>query len=106
MNAVVRAAPRSLADLDQESEFRHRELPKGLNFQLQLDSQIVVLKPVDQNLKSDQMSNPQVAIAASGEGTPFRLTLERAATNAKASVQGDALGKISRVGSEQPGKRT
>src|SRR5712671_8194549 len=40
--------------MDQEHEFRHRELPKGLGFELQLDSQTVVLKPVDQNLKSDQ----------------------------------------------------
>ncbi len=74
---------------------------------LQLDSQTVVLKPVDRNLKSDQVSpSPQVAIAASGEGTPFRLTLERAATNAKSSVEGDALGKISRVSSDHVDKRT
>jgi general secretion pathway protein H len=93
--------------MDQDREFRHRELPKGVNFELQLDSQTVVLKPVDQNLKSDQVSpSPQVAIAASGEGTPFRLTLERAATNARATVQGDALGKVSRLGSDQPDKRT
>ncbi len=82
--------------LDQEHEFRHRDLPKGVSFQLQLDSQTVVLKPVDRNLASDQAPpGPQVAIAASGEGTPFRLTLLRDATQAKASVDGDALGKIS-----------
>ena len=92
--------------MDQEQEFRHRELPKGVGFELQLDSQVVVLKPVDKNLKSDQSGSPQVAIAASGEGTPFRLTLERAATNAKALVEGDALGKISRVGSDHVDKRT
>ncbi|HLZ98766.1 MAG TPA: type II secretion system minor pseudopilin GspH [Steroidobacteraceae bacterium] len=93
--------------LDQDREFRHRELPKGVDFELQLDSQTVVLKPVDQNFKSDQVSqSPQVAIAASGEGTPFRLTLERAATNARASVEGDALGRISRVSSDHVDKRT
>ena len=93
--------------LDQESEFRHRELPKGLNFQLQLDSQIVVIKPIDRNLSSDEAPpTPQVAIAASGEGTPFRLTLMRDGTTATASVDGDAMGKISRAGSEQPEKRT
>jgi hypothetical protein len=47
-----------------------------------------------------------VAIAASGEGTPFRLTLLRDATQAKASVDGDALGKITREGSNQVEKRT
>ncbi|MGO8855418.1 MAG: type II secretion system minor pseudopilin GspH [Steroidobacteraceae bacterium] len=92
--------------MNQDQEFRHRELPKGLSFQLQLDSQTVVLKPVDKNLSSGQLPNPQVAIAASGEGTPFRLTLQRDATNAKASVDGDALGKISRESSDQPEKRS
>src|SRR3984957_15974279 len=37
---------------DQETEFRHRELPKGVSFQLQLDSQIVVIKPIDRTLSS------------------------------------------------------
>ena len=98
---------------DQEHEFRRRELPKGVSFQLQLDSQIVVIKPIDRNLSTDQAPPaPQVAIAASGEGTPFRLTLLRAGTTAKASVDGDALGKLSHVTSDQsgktdqPGKRT
>jgi general secretion pathway protein H len=93
--------------LDQEHEFRHRELPKGLSFQLELDSQVVVIKAVDRTLSSDAAPpGPQLAIAASGEGTPFRLTLLRDGTTAKASVDGDALGKISRVGSDHQEKRT
>jgi len=93
--------------LDQEHEFRHRELPKGLSFQLELDSQIVVIKPIDRNLASDEAPpGPQIAIAASGEGTPFRLTLLRDGTTAKASVTGDALGKVSRIGSDQAEKHT
>jgi general secretion pathway protein H len=93
--------------LDQEHEFRHRDLPKGVSFQLQLDSQIVVIKAVDRNLSTDQAPPaPQVAIAASGEGTPFRLTLLRDGTKAKASVDGDALGKLSHITSDQPEKRT
>jgi general secretion pathway protein H len=104
---VYEAARDRWLRMDQDHEFRHRELPKGVDFELQLDSQTVVLKPVDRNIKSDQVSpNPQVAIAASGEGTPFRLTLGRTATNAKASVEGDALGKISRVSSDHVDKRT
>ena len=87
----------------QEKEFRHRNLPKGLSFQLMLDSQVVVIKPIDRTLSSDEPPpGPQVAIAASGEGTPFRLTLLRDGTSAKASVDGDALGKISRTGSDKP----
>jgi general secretion pathway protein H len=92
--------------LDQEREFRHRELPKGITFQLQLDSQTVVIKPIDRNLSNGNPPNPQVAIAASGEGTPFRLTLLRGATQAKASVDGDALGKISREDSNKVEKRS
>jgi general secretion pathway protein H len=92
--------------LDQEREFRHRELPKGVSFQLQLDSQTVVIKPIDRNMSSGDLPNPQVAIAASGEGTPFRLTLQRDATQAKASVDGDALGKISRQDSNKVEKRS
>jgi general secretion pathway protein H len=92
--------------LDQEREFRHRELPKGISFQLQLDSQTVVIKPIDRNLSSGDLPNPQVAIAASGEGTPFRLTLQREATQAKASVDGDALGKVSRENSNKVEKRS
>ena len=93
--------------LDQEREFRHRDLPKGLSFQLELDSQVVVIKPIDRTLKTDAAPpGPQVAIAASGEGTPFRLTLLREGTAAKASVDGDALGKISRVNSAQTEKHT
>jgi general secretion pathway protein H len=92
--------------LDQEREFRHRDLPKGITFQLQLDSQTVVIKPIDRNLSGGDLPNPQVAIAASGEGTPFRLTLQRDATQAKASVVGDALGKISREDSNKVEKRS
>jgi general secretion pathway protein H len=92
--------------LDQEREFRHRELPKGVSFQLQLDSQTVVIQAIDRNLSSGPPPNPQIAIAASGEGTPFRLILQRDATQAKAVVDGDALGKISRQGSNKVEKRS
>jgi general secretion pathway protein H len=92
--------------LDQEREFRHRDLPKGISFQLQLDSQTVVIKPIDRNLSNGAPPNPQIAIAASGEGTPFRLILQRDATQAKTAVDGDALGKVSREGSNKVEKRT
>src|ERR1700675_1851742 len=51
--------------LDQEQEFRHRQLPKGISFQLQLDSQTVVIKPIDRSFSTDKPPpGPQVAIAA------------------------------------------
>jgi general secretion pathway protein H len=92
--------------LDQEREFRHRDLPKGVTFQLQLDSQTVVIKAIDRNMSSGEPPRPQVAIAASGDGTPFRLILLREATQAKAVVDGDALGKISRESSNKVEKRS
>ena len=92
--------------LDQEREFRHRELPKGISFQLQLDSQTVVIKPIDRDLSNGAPPNPQIAIAASGEGTPFRLILVRDATQAKTAVDGDALGKISRESSNKVEKHS
>jgi general secretion pathway protein H len=92
--------------LDQEREFRHRELPKGITFQLQLDSQTVVIKPIDKDLSNGAPPNPQIAIAASGEGTPFRLILVRDATHAKSAIDGDALGKISRESSNKVEKQS
>jgi general secretion pathway protein H len=93
--------------MDQEREYRHRELPKGISFQLQLDSQTVVIKPVDRELSSDHVpAGPQVAIAASGEGTPFRLILQRDATQARAAVDGDAQGKITHESSNHVEKRS
>lgn len=89
--------------LDQESEFRHRALPRGLSFQLDLDSQAVILKTADPNLSVDTdtpLPAPQVAIAASGESTPFRLRLVREDTHATASVSSDSLGKTTRLGSD------
>jgi general secretion pathway protein H len=90
-----------------EPEYRHRALPKGVTFQLELDSQVVVLKQIDRTFSSDDPPPaPQVAIAASGEGTPFRLTLLREATQAKAAVDGDAFGKISHESSDHREKPT
>jgi len=80
---------------DDEDEYRHRDLPKGMSFQLQLDQQTVVLKAVDKSLVGAPPPAPQLAIAASGEGTPFRLILQRDTGPAQAAVDGDALGKTS-----------
>jgi general secretion pathway protein H len=92
---------------DQEAEFRHRDLPKGVSFELKLDSQVVVIKPIDRNPASDTAPpGPQVAIAASGEGTPFRLTLLREGSTARASVDGDILGKLKHITSDHQDKPT
>lgn len=93
--------------MPQDQEFRHRDLPPGLSFQLQLDSLVVVLKPADRKMSGERgLAAPQVTIAASGEGTPFRLTLTRDQSKTSAALRGDALGKISRENSEVLDKRS
>jgi general secretion pathway protein H len=94
-------------NMNDESEFRRRILPKGVTFQLELDSVAVVLNAPDTNLSDGPAPPPQLAIAASGEGTPFRLTLLRDATQAHASVDGDSFGKTSHESSDHAsGKRS
>jgi general secretion pathway protein H len=89
--------------LDQEREFRRRTLPPGLVFQLELDSRQVVLQPIDPNLSSDATPPaPQLAVAASGDSTPFRITLLRDETQARALISGDSLGKLTLRSSDQP----
>ncbi len=88
---------------DQEREFRHRVLPLGMSFRLQLDSVQVVLKPVDPDLSGDTPPPPpQIAIAASGDATPFRLSVVRDETEAQASVTSDAAGKLAIESSDHP----
>jgi len=56
---------------DREREFRRRDLPKGVSFRLELDSQIVVIKPPDRTLSSDAAAAaPQLDIAASAKARP------------------------------------
>ncbi len=88
---------------DENPSFRRRTLPKGLRFGLALDSRPIVLKAPDPNLPGDAAPPaPQLAIAASGEGTPFQLTITRADTGAKTMVSGDAFGKTWLGGPKPP----
>ena len=88
---------------DQEREFRRRVLPPGMSFRLQLDSVQVVLKPVDPDLSGDAPPPPpQIAVAASGDATPFRLSVVRDETEAQASVTSDAAGKLAIESSDHP----
>jgi general secretion pathway protein H len=87
---------------DEEREFRHRDLARGLSFALALDSHTVVIKPPDPSLTADTAAvAPQIVIAASGDGTPFRLSLLREGTPNKADVLGDARGRTRVASSDQ-----
>jgi len=92
---------------DLEREFRHRELPAGLHFELQMDSRNIVIQAPDQKLSGDAPQiSPQIIIAASGEGTPFRLTLLRTGTASRASINCDAFGKVTLDSSDTAGRRS
>jgi general secretion pathway protein H len=90
--------------LDQEREFRRRRLPNGMSFRLELDSVEVVLKAPDPNAADSGAlpTPPQLSIAASGDGTPFRLTLVREGSAASAALSSDSLGKTTLVTSDHP----
>ncbi len=83
---------------DADPQFRPRRLPRGLSFRLELDGHLVVLKAPDSRLASDAAPPaPQIAIAASGAGTPFHLTLVRDSTGATRIIRGDSLGRTTIV---------
>mgnify|MGYP000983256898 CR=1 FL=1 len=89
-------------NFDVEREFRRRDLPKGLAFELQLDSRNIVLKTRDERIKGDApQTAPQLIIGAGGEGTPFRLTLARQGTPNRAVLSADAFGKLTLQSSDQ-----
>ncbi|MDE2294616.1 MAG: type II secretion system minor pseudopilin GspH [Gammaproteobacteria bacterium] len=75
-----------------DPQTRRRELPKGLGLRLEIDGQRVVLKAPDPQAVGDAPPAPQIVIAASGEGTPFELTLVREATGRTQVIRGDPLG--------------
>jgi general secretion pathway protein H len=82
-------------NFNEEREYRRRELPKGLNFELQMDSRQIILKPRNESIKSDEPQvAPQLIIAASGEGTPFKLILVRPGTDNRGAVNADSFGKV------------
>lgn len=92
---------------DLEREFRLRELPAGLHFELQMDSRNIVIQPPDRSVKADAPQIlPQIIIAASGEGTPFRLTVSRTGTANRASISCDAYGRLTLEASDRADRRT
>ena len=104
---VYRPQHQRWENFDIEREFRRRELPPGLSFELQMDSRTIIIKPRDQQVSSDAPQvSPQIVIAASGEGTPFRLTLLRTGTTNKASVTADAFGKLTLESTDKAARRS
>ena len=103
---VYRARRQRWENFDEEREFRRRELPAGLAFELQLDSRKVIIKPRDPKVKSDAATvGPQIIIAASGEGTPFKLVLQRTGTPNRAILNADATGKLTVESSDKASDR-
>jgi general secretion pathway protein H len=95
--------------LEEETEFRHRSLPKGVFFKLRLESRSVVLddrkRPPPRRNEEVIEAAPQIVIAASGEATPFELELDREGSDARARIDADGLGKTKRLGPDQANPR-
>jgi general secretion pathway protein H len=96
---------RKIAD---QPELRRRHLPESVYFNLDLESRRVILdETLDRPLKSagdTADAAPQLVVAASGEGSPFRIELKRAQTDARAILTGDEFGKLQRVSPDQSEK--
>jgi general secretion pathway protein H len=103
---VYRTRRQRWENLSSQPEFRRRELPTGLTFQLQMDSRAIVLKPRSKDIKSTEpLTAPQLIIGASGEGTPFKLTLVREGTPNRGTINADAFGKVTLESSDKPAAR-
>jgi general secretion pathway protein H len=70
--------------------FEPHELPPGLRLELEVEGRRVLLKPVE----TTEEPLPQVLIGASGDVSPYRLTLTRGATGARVTLAGSADGSI------------
>ena len=102
---VYEHAPRSLADARPGARISPSRIAQGHQFPAAArfpDRRHQAHRP--ESVQRQPPPGPQMAIAASGEGTPFRLILLREGTPARASVDGDALGKVARESSDQSGK--
>ena len=85
------------------SEFRHRNLPKGVTFQLQLDSVNVVLKPIEQDALNDAAAaRPAGGDRGERRGNAFPADAAARRDTGSASVDGDAFGKTTHVSSDHP----
>lgn len=60
-------------DLQTDTVFRERQLPEGAAMDLVIESRDVVLEEQEDE---DEQLQPQIFILASGEATPFELTME------------------------------
>ena len=74
---------------DDENQYRSRTLPPGLSFQLQLDSQQIVLKQVDSTFKKDEPPPPhswrsQRAAKALRSGSPCSVRARRTRRRSRA----------------------
>ena len=73
-----------------DSWFNRRALPPGLSFALETEGRRVLLRKPERA----ETRLPQVVAYASGEVTPYRITLTRLATGATATLEGTGDGSI------------
>ncbi|MCC7199355.1 MAG: type II secretion system minor pseudopilin GspH [Gammaproteobacteria bacterium] len=76
--------------VEDDPWFRRRELPAGVVFSLMLEGRRIVLKR-EAELEEPQ---PQLILYASGDATPYELTLSRPGTPQRITLKGAANGTI------------
>ncbi len=70
--------------------FESHDLPAGLAIDLQIDGRRVLLKP----LETTEEPLPQILVGASGDVSPYEITLTRSASGARVTLAGGADGRI------------
>ncbi len=89
---------RGWVDVEGDDYLRARELPPDLSFALQIEGRPVLLRLSD----TPEARLPQVVTFASGEVTPYRLTLSRRASGAEITLEGAPDGTIEIQRPENP----
>lgn len=70
--------------------FQLHDLPPGLAFELEMEGRRVLLRPAG----AVESPLPQLLVTASGEVSPYRLTLARSGSGARLTLQGAPDGSI------------
>ena len=76
-------------DVENDPVFRSRAWDRGMRVELELEGRDTVLEDAD-----EEQDKPSILLLSSGEMTPFIATFSAPETEARAQVEGDALGNV------------
>ena len=76
-------------DVENDPVFRSRAWERGMRVELELEGRDAVLEDA-----GEEQDKPSILLLSSGEMTPFIATFSAPETEARAQVEGDALGNL------------